>query len=276
MKLKVASFNLNGIRAATKRGFADWLTEASPDVLCLQEVRATDEVLRDHLGDSWFVAHHEPTIPGHKGRAGVAIVVRRDLVGDNDIAPRVSLPDTQFDHHGRWVEIDLAVGGQTVTIVSVYVHSGEVDTDKQVAKYAFLKTMTERLEQLRSDETARVLVCGDINIGHREDDIKNWKGNLKRAGFLPEERAYLDSWVDDQGWVDVVRTMHGPGPGPYSWWSWRGKAFDNDAGWRIDYHFATPSLAAQATEWKIWREESYDTRVSDHAAVTVDYQLATS
>lgn len=273
MKLRVASFNLNGIRAATKRGFADWLTAAAPDVLCLQEVRATDAVLRDHLGDSWFIAHHEPTIPGHKGRAGVAIAVRAELAKNQQIEPRLSLPDDQFDNHGRWVEVDLDVDGTKVTIVSVYVHSGEVDTDKQVAKYAFLETMTKHLHDLRSDHDARVLVCGDINIGHREDDIKNWKGNLKRAGFLPEERAYLDTWVNDQGWVDVVRDLHGPGPGPYSWWSWRGKAFDNDSGWRIDYHFASPTLAAEAADWKIWREDSYDTRVSDHAAVTVDYTI---
>ena len=117
------------------------------------------------------------------------------------------------------------------------------------------------------------MVAGDVNIAHRDVDIKNWKGNLKAAGFLPEERAYLDRWFDDLGWRDLGREHGGEGPGPYTWWSWRGKAFDNDAGWRIDYQIATPALADAAVSVVVERADSYDQRWSDHAPLVVEYDL---
>src|SRR5699024_3853304 len=137
-------------------------------------------------------------------------------------------------------------------------------------KYEFLDVMMEHLETLRADGR-HVLLTGDINIAHTEWDIKNWQGNLKSAGFLPEERAYLDRLTQELGWVDVHRTRHGDGPGPYIWWSQRGKAFDNDAGWRIDYQLATPELAARAGSAQVDRAPSYDTRWSDHAPLVIDY-----
>jgi exodeoxyribonuclease-3 len=114
-------------------------------------------------------------------------------------------------------------------------------------------------------------VVGDLNVGHTELDIKNWKGNLKNAGFLPEERAYFDTFMNAQGWIDVGRAAHPDQPGPYTWWSFRGQAFDTDAGWRIDYHLATPSLAATAKNYTVHRAPSYDTRWTDHSPVSVDY-----
>jgi exodeoxyribonuclease-3 len=118
-----------------------------------------------------------------------------------------------------------------------------------------------------------VVLTGDLNVAHRELDLKNWKGNLKSAGFLPEERAYFDRWFDELGWVDVMRANSGEVAGPYSWWSFRGKAFDNDAGWRIDYQIVTPQLAAKALAARVDRAPSYDTRWSDHAPVVVTYDI---
>lgn len=263
----VGSYNLNGVRAATKRGLAQWYADHGPDLLTLQEVRAPDAVLTKLTPEGVACAHHESTIEGAKGRAGVAMWGTAEPV-----AVRTELAtNDRWNGHGRWLETDYdTTDGHGLTVISAYVHSGEVDTPKQVDKYAFLDDVTDHLKGLAG--TGRhILLTGDINIGHREADIKNWKGNVKRAGFLPQERAYLDRWVDELGYVDVVRHLAGPGPGPYSWWSWRGKAFDNDTGWRIDYHFATPQLAALATSWRIDRAPSYDTRISDHAPVLVTY-----
>ena len=190
----------------------------------------------------------------------------------------MGIGDDYFATTGRWVEADYVVrdgGGKdtTLTVVSAYVHSGEVDTPKQVDKYRFLDIMTTRLPEL-AKHSEHALVVGDLNVGHTELDIKNWKGNTKRAGFLPEERAYFDRFFGDEiGWRDVHRGLAGNVDGPYTWWSQRGKAFDTDTGWRIDYHMATPGLAAAALSAVVDRAPSWDTRFSDHAPLVVDYQL---
>ncbi|WP_345712264.1 exodeoxyribonuclease III [Kineococcus glutinatus] len=268
MPLTVATVNVNGIRAAVRRGMGAWLAERDPDVLCLQEVRAPDEVLGqvldEALGAGWHIAHREPTDAGTKGRAGVAVVTRLP-VGEQ----RTSL-DPRFDGAGRWVELDVQTDAGTVTVVSVYVHTGEADTPRQDEKYAFLDAMTARMAELRASGR-HALVCGDLNVAHRNEDIKNWKGNLKKAGFLPEERAYYDRWFDELGWVDVVRALHPGVEGPYSWWSWRGQAFDRDTGWRIDVHLATPELAALARTAVVDRAPTYAERFSDHAPVVVAF-----
>lgn len=267
--LTVATVNVNGIRAAVRRGMPGWLASRAPDVLCLQEVRADDAtlgaLLDDALGPGWHVAHCEPTDAGTKGRAGVAVATRLPA-GEQRAAlhPR-------FDGAGRWVELDVEAPGGPVTVVSVYVHTGEADTPRQDEKIAFLDAMTDRMAQL-SAAGAAALVCGDLNVAHRQADIRNWRGNLKKAGFLPTERAYFDRWSGELGWVDVVRSLHPDAEGPYSWWSWRGKAFDNDTGWRIDHHLATPGLASRAVEAVVDRAPSYAERFSDHAPVVVGYR----
>ncbi len=265
--VRVISANVNGIRAALRRGGLDWLRAAAPDVLCLQEVRADDGTLAVVLDDAgfgdWSVAHTEGSA---KGRAGVAVVTARPHEGT-----RVGV-DGAFPDQGRWVEADVVLGDRLVTLVSAYVHTGEAGTGRQVEKYAFLDAMSRRMHRA-VEEDALVLVTGDLNIAHHEEDLRNWKGNLGRAGFLPLERAYLDRWFDELGWVDVHRALHGPGPGPYTWWSWRGKAFDNDTGWRIDYQLASPALAPLARTARAGRAAAYAERWSDHAPVVVDYDL---
>ena len=274
--LRIASVNVNGVRAAFRKGMGPWLDAAGVDVLALQEVRAEREDLLALLGDDWVVANDTATA---KGRAGVAIATRV-----SQKAVRTTLGPESIDTAGRWVEVDITTAsGTPLTIVSAYVHSGEVGTPKQDAKYEFLDLMDKRMKEL-SKSGDRAVVVGDLNVGHRSLDIRNWKGNLKNSGFLPEEREYFDRWMGSEGddsynsgtdgrFVDIGRAFSGEVEGPYSWWSWRGQAFDNDTGWRIDYHLATKPLADSLANYRIDRAPSYDTRWSDHAPVIADYDI---
>lgn len=266
-RVRVATVNVNGVRAAFRRGMGGWLAARDPQVLLLQEVRGSDEILADHLDPTgWDLAHEAAAA---KGRAGVAIASRLPMS-----AVRIGLGTGVTGDSGRWVEADLTLSdGRTLTVASAYLHSGTVGTPSMDEKYAFLEHVTARLAALRADDEALVVVGGDLNIAHRQVDLKNWKGNLKAAGCLPQERAYLDRWFDEFGWVDLGRRLGGDGPGPYTWWSWRGQAFDNDAGWRIDYQLGTPALAALAKEATVDRAASYADRFSDHAPFVVDYAL---
>lgn len=271
--IEIASINVNGIRAAFRNGMGDWLKKSTSHILALQEVRASYDDLAGLFaengglaseGGKWHILHDEASA---KGRAGVALVSQIPFVSSS-----TKLGADDFDSAGRWLEGVYDIGGKKLTVVSCYVHSGEVDTPKQIEKYKFLDAMESRMAKLQKTEEY-ALVVGDLNVGHTELDIKNWKGNLKNAGFLPEERAYFDSFMQEQGWVDVGRAAHPDVPGPYTWWSFRGKAFDTDAGWRIDYHLATASLAAKATNYKVHKAKSYDSRWSDHSPVTVVYAI---
>lgn len=272
MSLTIATVNVNGLRAAARKGMPEWISATTADVITLQEVRAPDDLVSDLVGEGWSVAAEASQL---KGRAGVAIAVRTEREDVDLDAVRRGLPGLEEDAHtGRWLEADLADpfgDGKELTVISCYMHSGNVEKPQTMTdKYAFLDVMMERLADLRADGR-HVVLTGDLNIAHGEWDIKNWKGNLKSAGFLPEERAYVDRLLGELGWVDVHRTLHGDGPGPYTWWSQRGKAYDNDSGWRIDYEIATPDLAARATSAQVDRAPSYDTRWSDHAPLVISY-----
>jgi exodeoxyribonuclease-3 len=279
MSVRIATVNVNGIRAAYRKGMADWLDGRGIDILALQEVRASTDDLTGLLGSEWNVLHDEASA---KGRAGVALASRSSAE-----IHRVAIGADDFDSAGRWLEADYRIGDKILTVVSTYVHSGEVDTPKQVEKYKFLDGMIERMPEI-AKHTPYALVVGDLNVGHTELDIKNWKGNVKNAGFLPRERAYFDRFMGAAGekieladgttgtglgWVDVGREAAGQVPGPYTWWSFRGQAFDTDAGWRIDYHLATPALAGVASGYTVDRAPSYDQRWTDHTPVVVDYAL---
>ena len=264
----VTTINVNGVRAAVRQrseenlGLLDWLTRTTSDVVCLQETRSDDEQIADALApalaDGWHLAAASPHL---KGRSGVAILSRTPFA-----AVRIGLAATEFESHGRYLEADLA-GGQTVG--SVYVHTGEAGTDRQLEKERFTAALAKRMAELAADGRDAV-ICGDWNIAHTENDIKAWKANVKKAGFLPSERQWLTDLLES-GWVDVVRQMHPDVAGPYSWWSWRGKAFDNDAGWRIDYHLATDPLAARTVAARVEKPALYALRWSDHAPVTVEF-----
>jgi len=260
-----------------------WLEQANPDVVLAQEVRASEEITQELFGDEWQVAVNASQL---KGRAGVAVAVRKSSPWHLEDSKADTVPVEVPQDGGRWLEALLVKENETgggedarLRVLSAYFHSGEVGSEKQDHKMAHLERIGHRLEQLMSRGTSSentkplVLVAGDFNVVHTERDIKNWKPNHnKRAGVLDEEIAFLDRWRE-QGWVDVVRTLAGEVQGPYSWWSWRGKAFDNDAGWRIDYHLATPRLAEAARSQQVDRAAAYDQRFSDHAPVVVTYEI---
>ncbi len=262
--LRVVTANVNGIRAAQRRGGIDWLGAIQADVICLQEVRATTQQLQEVLTGSALEGYSVSHAPAETlGRAGVAILSRLPV---KDV--RVGTGTHPFDGQGRWIEADLAHGRKKITVVSAYFHSGEAGTVKQDEKMAHLSEIDLRMRQLVSEP--EVLICGDLNIAHREVDIKNWKGNRDKAGFLPEERAYLDAWFES-GWTDLGRTLGGDGPGPYTWWSWRGRGFDTDGGWRIDYALASKGIAKRAHTATVGKAATYAERWSDHAPLIVDF-----
>ncbi|KUI30135.1 exodeoxyribonuclease III [Mycobacterium sp. IS-1742] len=260
----VSTINVNGIRAAVRQrsaenlGLLAWLKETTADVVCLQETRADDDQLADALApalaDGWHLASASPHL---KGRNGVAVLSR------HAVTEHRRMGSDEFGDHGRYLEVD--TGG--LTVASVYVQTGEAETDRQWEKERFMAALAARMAEIRGTDA---VVCGDWNIAHTENDIKNWKGNLKKSGFLPAERQWLTDLLAT-GWVDVVRALYPDVAGPYSWWSWRGRAFDNDAGWRIDYQLASPSLAPRAHVARVERADAYALRWSDHAPVTVEY-----
>ena len=280
--MRIATVNVNGIRAAARKGISEWLKASAPDVLVLQEVRADERTASGLL-------------PGYRcevwpcrirGRAGVAVAVREDsgvIVGRvrrGVAAPDAVEPDVDS---GRWLEVDLAVEGtpcsegagrHTFTVVSAYLHSGQLGTEKMDQKYAHLELVDARMaELLASSESGgpQVVMAGDLNVVRSEQDIKNWKPNHnKTAGVMDEEISHLASWFS-AGWVDVARSLAPLEQGPYTWWSQRGKAFDNDAGWRLDYQVTTPRLAKRASSFTVDRADSYAARWSDHAPLVIDY-----
>ncbi|MDO0927277.1 exodeoxyribonuclease III [Streptomyces sp. TG1A-8] len=266
--LTVTSVNVNGLRAAARKGFVEWLGRTRADVLCLQEVRAEPHQLPEEVREpaGWHVVHAPAAA---KGRAGVSLYTRRE-----PDRVRTGFGSAEFDGSGRYVEADLP----GVTVASLYLPSGEVGTERQDEKVRFMTEFLAHLKDLRERAAAdgrEVLVCGDWNIAHQQADLRNWRGNTGNSGFLPEERQWLTRVLTarDGGYVDVVRALHPDTEGPYTWWSYRGRAFDNDSGWRIDYQLATPRLAGKAVEAFVERAASHAERWSDHAPVTVVYDL---
>ena len=281
MSLTVTSINVNGVRAAVRRrseenlGLLHWLEHCDSDVVCLQEVRATTEqaatALTPALESGWHVVGAPSEL---KGRAGVALLSR--LPAEN---VRIGFGDAEFADSGRYIEAEFPDPGEgeRVTVASLYLPSGSAGTPKQDEKERFLVTfrryLAERAAELAGIDGHEMIVCGDWNIAHREADLKNHKGNHKSSGFLPNEREWMsDVFAPGSGWTDIVRHRRPDETGPYTWWSQRGKAFDNDAGWRIDYHVVTDGLVDRAVDDRVDRAAAYDLRWSDHAPVTVVYR----
>lgn len=269
--LNVTTVNVNGLRAAAKKGFVEWLATTDADVICLQEVRAEPQQLPAEVREpeGWHTVHAPAAA---KGRAGVSLYTRQEpervQIGFGGFG---AAGGEEFDTSGRYAEIDLP----GITVASLYLPSGEVGTERQDEKERFMAAFLPYLRGLKERAAAdgrEVVVCGDWNIAHREADLKNWKSNKKNSGFLPEEREWLTRVIDEAAYVDVVRALHPDVEGPYSWWSYRGRAFDNDAGWRIDYQLATPGLAARAVKAWVERAATHEERWSDHAPVAVVYE----
>ncbi|WP_026126570.1 exodeoxyribonuclease III [Nocardiopsis xinjiangensis] len=267
-RIEISTVNVNGLRAAAKKdpGFVDWLAGTGADVVCVQESRALAGQLSAEVlsPEGW---HVQLCPAAAKGRAGVAVYSRRE-----PDAVRVGFGVSEFADAGRYVEVDLG----SVTVASLYLPSGEVGTPRQEEKERFMEAFLPYVVGASAEACARgreLVVCGDWNIAHTEADLKNWRGNRKNSGFLPEERAWLGRVLERAGLVDVVRGLYPDQVGPYSWWSYRGRAFDNDAGWRIDYQMATAGLARGAVSARVERAAEHGSRWSDHAPVTVRYEL---
>jgi len=252
---KLVSLNMNGIRAAEKRGFSKWLAETQPDILCLQELRARPEQVEDALRyPAGYSARWE--CAEKKGYSGVSLMTR--FAADSyDVGTGLGWGDSE----ARCLRADF----EELSVISVYIPSGSSGDERQGMKYEFLEHFTKYMKKLLK-EGRPVAVCGDFNIAHEEIDIHNPRGNAKNSGFLPEERSWFTKLLK-QGWVDVVRQLQPDEAGLYSWWSNRGQARALDRGWRIDYVLASPSLAPLAK--RAWIEK--DAGLSDHAPVWVEF-----
>lgn len=253
--MRIISANLNGIRSAANKGFFSWLEQQQADVVCLQELKAQEADLtaqmRNPAGLEGYFHYADK-----KGYSGVGIYCRRKP--DQVI---VGLGIADIDAEGRYLRADFG----NLSVVALYLPSGSSSDERQQVKFSFMERFMPHLRELMASGR-EVVLCGDWNIAHKEIDLKNWKGNLKNSGFLPEERAWLTQLFDEVGFVDVWRKLYPDAPG-YTWWSNRGQAYAKDVGWRIDYHITTPGIAAKALSSAIYKDEKF----SDHAPLTVDY-----
>ncbi len=262
--LRVTSINVNGLRSAFRKGLDNWLLTANPDIVCLQEVKAQAADLSDDLLNPANYQGHF-CYAEKKGYSGVGLYTREPA---DQVATGLGIEE--FDREGRLV----LARWPKLTVVSAYLPSGSSGDERQAVKMRFLDAFTPWLKALMKQhrETGHdVIICGDWNIAHKEIDLKNWRGNRKNSGFLPEERDWLTHVFDDIGFVDVFRQIE-PGEDQYTWWSNRGQAWAKNVGWRIDYQIATPGVAAKAKRVDIYKDE----RFSDHAPLTIDYDIALS
>ena len=256
--LKIISANVNGIRSAYKKGFLDYLAAADADVVCVQELKAQEADLAPEMQNPlgmhgvWHTAER-------RGYSGVAVYSKR-----RPDAVQYGMGVEEFDREGRYVRADFG----KLTVISLYLPSGSSAPERQVAKFRFLDVFYPMLAALKA-EGRDIVVCGDWNIAHQNIDLKNWKGNVKNSGFLPEEREWIGKVIADLGWVDMWRKLYPDSPG-YTWWSNRGQAYAKDVGWRIDYHMVTPELAAQAVAAHVYKDEKF----SDHAPLVVEYDYS--
>lgn len=262
MSFKLTSLNLNGIRSAASKGLQDWVAQTAPDCICVQELKAQADDVRDRL-ETLANLKGQFHFAQKKGYSGVAVYTRHE---PSDVI--VGFGSPEFDAEGRYVELRFDRPGRELSIISVYFPSGSSGEDRQAAKFRFLAEFAPHLEALRQER--EVILCGDVNIAHQEIDLKNFKGNRKNSGFLPEERAWMTQLLQAPGWVDVYRQLQPAATdAAYTWWSNRGQAYAKNVGWRLDYHLATPALAALARREHIYKEQ----RFSDHAPLSIDYDL---
>lgn len=255
--LRIVSANLNGIRSATNKGFFEWMVSVSPDVVCVQELRAQVPDLSEQMRapQGYYGFFHTAQ---KKGYSGVGAYCRRE-----PDAVIEGLGIQEMDREGRYLRVDFG----NLSVISIYLPSGSSSEARQSVKLAFMAHFLPHLAELKASKRD-IIICGDWNIAHQQIDIKNWRSNQKNSGFLPEERAWLSEVLGQAGWVDVWRLLYPEVPG-YTWWSQRGQAYGNDVGWRIDYHIVTPKLAATASHALVYKEAKF----SDHAPLLVDYAL---
>lgn len=253
--MRIINVNLNGIRAATKKGYFKWLSRQRADIVCIQELKAHVEQLTDEmLAPKGFRGYFHDA--EKKGYSGVALYTR---VLPDRVRTGVGWPD--IDAEGRYIQADFG----NLSVISVYLPSGSSSEERQQVKFRFMDRFRPFLKALLSDGREYML-CGDWNIAHKNIDLKNWRSNQRNSGFLPEERVWLSEIFDEIGFVDVFRKLNQQ-ENQYTWWSNRGRSWEKNVGWRIDYQIATPGIANKATKERIYK----DKRFSDHAPLIIDY-----
>lgn len=253
--MRVITVNVNGLRSAHKKGLFEWLAKQQADVICLQEVRAEATVLQDYQFPGYHCFYE---CAQKKGYSGVGIYSLRE---PDTVVTSLGFPFS--DEEGRYIHIEFG----NLIIASLYLPSGTSSEERQALKYRFMDEYSPRLkEQLKSGKS--YIICGDWNIAHKNIDLKNWRTNQKNSGFLPEERAWLDWLFFEVGYIDAFRVVNQE-PDQYTWWSHRGRAWDNNVGWRIDYQITTPDLKDKIKKASIYKAE----RFSDHAPLIIDYDL---
>jgi len=255
--MRVVTLNINGIRAAARKGFFKWLPRQKADVVCLQEIRAQDEQIQDPVYTPRNY-HCTYLAADKKGYSGVALYSRREP--DEIIR---GLGWEEFDREARYLEARFG----KLSVVSLYMPSGSSGEERQQAKFRFLDKFMPFLKSLRR-KRREYIICGDWNIAHKEIDLKNWRANRKHSGFLPEERDWLTELFDKVGYVDGFRAVNQE-PDQYTWWSNRGRAWEKNVGWRIDYQVVTPGLRSAVQSASIYKKK----RFSDHAPLSLDYDL---
>lgn len=256
--MKVIAINVNGIRSANNKGLFDWLKTQDADIICLQEIKASLEDIPENL-INWNNYYNEFHPALKKGYSGVAIYAKKK---PNNVI--VGLNNSEIDDEGRYLQFDY----DNFSVISIYLPSGSSGPEKQEKKFRFMEFYKPLLKQ-KANSKREYIICGDWNIAHTELDLKNWKGNLKNSGFLPEERQWLTD-ILNYGLIDIWRNLYPENPG-YTWWSNRGQAYAKDVGWRIDYQIATPKTAALAISAQIFK----DTKFSDHAPLIMEYDILT-
>ena len=264
--MKIITANLNGIRSAASKGFFEWLHAQQADALGVQEIKAQADVVEGTFSQVAGLTGHFHCAE-KKGYSGVGLYTRLE---PSDVLVGLGVPE--FDAEGRWIEKRFDQPGRKLSLISCYFPSGSSSEERQQAKFRFLDVLAPHLAALRAER--EFILLGDVNIAHQEIDLKNWKGNLKNSGFLPEERAWMTQLLGTDkgqgGLVDVYRHLHPrEEAAAYTWWSNRGQAWANNVGWRIDYHLATPALAATARQASVYKAQ----RFSDHAPLSIDYDF---
>ncbi len=253
--MRIISLNLNGIRSAAKKGLVAWLAKQDADIVCVQELKAQEGDLSPELRQlNGLYGFFHPA--EKKGYSGVGVYARREP----DRLQR-GLGHADIDAEGRYVRADFG----RLSAISMYLPSGSSSDERQAAKYSFMERLIPELQVLRASRR-HVAICGDWNIAHTQNDLKNWRANQKNSGFLPQEREWMTKVFDEIGFVDVFRRLNQDAD-QYTWWSNRGQAWAKNVGWRLDYQIATPGLAAKAQQTCIYKDQ----RFSDHAPLIIDY-----
>jgi exodeoxyribonuclease-3 len=253
--MKIMTLNANGIRSATSKGFIEWMLKQRPDVVCLQETKAQEHQLSPEVQKprGYYGFFHDAE---KKGYSGVAIYSKKE---PERVQVGLGWPD--FDAEGRFLQADFG----TLSVISLYLPSGSSSPERQAAKFDFMERFLPILKKLHNDRRDYI-ICGDWNIAHKPIDLRNWRGNQKNSGFLPEERAWMDTVLDRVGWVDAFRAIN-PEADQYTWWSNRGRAWEKNVGWRIDYQIVSSHLKEAVKSAAIYKDQ----RFSDHAPLTLTY-----